>query len=186
MNTSRNRASRVSALLELALVGTFLAIPLTLGTMTVGMTLARTLRVYHLNRSAGHMFARGVDFSQPAGRALLVRMASGLNITDTGGTGAIVLSEIDCTSTGQAVCTRRLVIGKAGLRSSAFANPTKIDSNGNVDYTHDTAAVATKFLTLMTMSPGDVAYVVETYVSSADYDWAGFLPGNGTYTYGVF
>ena len=186
MNISKKRTVRGSALLELALVGTFIAIPLTLGTMTVGMTLARTLRVYHVNRSAGHMFARGVDFSQPTGRALLVRMANGLNITDSGGTGVIMLSEIDCTNTGQAVCSRRLVIGNAGVRGSAFASPTHIDSSGIVDYTHDPSATATAFLKLMTMSPGDVAYVVETYVSSADYDWAGFLTGNGTYTYGVF
>jgi len=167
-------------------VGTFIAIPLVLGTMTVGMTLARTLLVYHLNRSAGHMFARGVDFSQPANRALLVRMANGLNITDSGGTGVIILSEIDVTDTGQAVCSRRLMIGNAGLRPSNFANPTLIDSSGNVDYTHDSGANANTFLALMPMAAGEIAYVVETYVSSADYDWAGFLTGNATYTYGVF
>lgn len=113
-------------------------------------------------------------------------MASGMNITDSGGSGVIMFSEIDYTNAGQAVCSRRLVIGNAGLRTSSFANPRVIDSSGNVDYTHDSGAAANAFLAVMPMSPGDVAYVVEAYVSSADYDWAGFLTGNGTYTYGVF
>src|ERR1700733_3686296 len=94
------RKQRGSTLLEFILAGMFFLVPLILGAMTVGMTLGRSIRVADLNRAAGHMFARGVDFSQASNRALLLRMAIGLGMTDTGGQGVIMLSEIQCTSTG--------------------------------------------------------------------------------------
>ena len=186
MKALRREKNRGSFLLEFALVAAFVLIPLVLGTMTVGMTLARTIHVYQLNRDTGHMFARGVDFSQSQSRALVVRMAEGLNITDSGGNGVIILSLIQSTGTGQAVCTRRLVIGNAGLRSSSFASPALIDAYGNVNYVGDPGASANSFLNVMAMAAGETAYVAESYFSSSDYDWTGFLTGNGTYTRAVF
>lgn len=175
-----------SFLLEFALAAAFVMIPLILGAATVGTTLVRTLHVYQFNRDMGHMLARGVDFSQAQNRALAVRMANGLDIADSGGAGVVILSTIQCVSAGQAICIRRLVVGNPALRTSAFSNPTHVDSAGNVDVSHDPAAGANPFLSVMTMSPGEVAYVSESYFSSSDYDWAGFLSGNGTYTRAVF
>jgi hypothetical protein len=182
---SRN-GKRGSILLEFALSAGFVLIPLGLGTTTVGMTLARTLRVYHLNRDAGHMFARGVDFTLPGSRQLLLRLANGLNITDSGGNGVIILSQIACSSGGQLVCTRRIVIGNAGLRTSAYANPSLIDGDGNVDFANDPDAAAETFRSVMAMTPGESAYVVETYFSATEFDWIGFLSGTGIRTMGVF
>jgi Flp pilus assembly protein TadG len=186
MNKMQRKSNRGAFLLEFALVSTFILIPLILGTMTVGMTLVRTIHVYQLNRDAGHMFARGVDFSQAQNRALLIQMSAGLNITDSGGNGVIILSLIQAVNAGQAVCTRQLVIGNAGLRPSSFTNPTLVDSSGNVTIAGDPGAVANSFLNVMAMAPGDTAYVAESYFSSSDYDWTGFLTGNGTYTRAVF
>jgi hypothetical protein len=186
MHALHKRSTRGAFLLEFALVSAFIMVPLTLGTMTVGMTLARTIHVYQLNRDAGHMFARGVDFSQAQNRALLVRMSNGLNITDSGGNGVIILSVIQSIGGGQAVCTRRLVIGNAGLRASSFASPSQVDSDGNVTFVGDPTAGANSFLNVMPMATGETAYVAESYFSSSDYDWTGFLTGNGTYTRAVF
>jgi len=186
MKRSRRQNTNGAFLLEFALASVFVFIPLILGTMTVGVTLARTIHVYHLNRDMGHMFARGVDFSQAQNRALAVRMSNGLNITDSGGNGVVILSMIQCIGAGQAVCARRLVIGNAALRSSSFASPTQIDANGNVNFAADPGAQANSFLSVMAMSPGETAYLSESYFSSSDYDWTGFLTGNGTYTRAVF
>jgi hypothetical protein len=185
MNLRRNNR-RGSFLLEFALAAAFVMIPLVLGAATIGTTLVRTLHVYQFNRDMGHMLARGVDFSQAQNRALLVRMANGLDISDVGGSGVVILSTIQCVSAGQAYCIRRVVVGNAALRTSAFSSPTLIDSAGNVDIVRDPHAGANPFLAVMTMSPGETAYVSESYFGSADYDWTGFLTGNGTYTRAVF
>jgi hypothetical protein len=167
------------------LAGFFVLIPMAIGLATVGMTMVRSIRVFHLSRDAGRMFARDIDFSQTANRALLLKLANGLTITDTGGKGVLILSLIQCTATNQAYCVRRFVVGNAALRASSFCTPTKIAADGTVDYTHDAASNASSFLTRLSMSTGDTAYVVETYFSSAEFDGADFL-GNGTYVLSVF
>jgi Flp pilus assembly protein TadG len=180
------KTRRGNTLVEFALVASFILVPLVLGTMSIGMTMARTIRIYQITRDVAHMFARGVDFSQSANQSLLLTMATGLNITATGGDGVIILSGIQCTGAGQAVCTRRLVIGNSGLRASNYASPTQIDSSGNVNYTQDRGANASSFLNVMPMSTGESTYVVETYYASSDYDLSGFWNGQGTYTMAVF
>ena len=177
---------RGNTLVEFGLVTAFILIPLTLGVMTIGMTLARTVRIYQLTRDAAHMFARGVDFASAGNRNLIVRMASGLNLTDSGGDGVIIFSQLEGDNNGQPVCTRRLVIGNAGLRASKYASPTQIDGQGNVDYAHDQAAKAPSFTGIMALSPGEDTYVVETYFNSPGYDWSGFWSGHGTYSMAVF
>jgi hypothetical protein len=182
----RTERRRGTTLVEFALVSSFILIPLVLGTASIGMTMARTIRIYQLTRDAAHMFSRGVDFSQTGNQALLLTMATGLNITSTGGEGVIIFSGIQCTGAGQAVVTKRLVVGNSGLRASNYANPTQIDSSGNVNYTQDPGANASSFLSVMPMSTGESTYLVETYYSSSDFDLAGFWTGNGTYTMAVF
>lgn len=186
MKNYAQNGRRGSTLLEFVLVGIFIFVPLTLGTASVGMTLARSILVCELNRNAGRMLAQGTDFSQAAGRALLLRLAKGLNITDTGGDGVVILSVIQSTGAGQAVCTRRYVIGNAALRSSSYVNPQRIDTSGAVDYLNDPAANANAVLSLLPMSAGETCFLVETYYRSSDFDWAGFWTGKGTYMTAVF
>jgi hypothetical protein len=176
-----------STLLEFVLAGSFIFLPLLTGTVTVGMSMLRSLQVAALNRSAGHMFASGMDFSQSANRNLLLSIAGDLNISDAGGSGVVILSEIDGTGTNQAVCTRQYVIGNAALRASSFATPAGIDSGGNVINVNEASANTAGFTpAVMPMSQGDVAYVAETYFSTSDYDWTGFLTGTGIYTRAIF
>jgi hypothetical protein len=186
MNLLSKRNKRGAFLLEFGLVTGFVLVPLLLGVSSAGMTMVRTTHVYQLNRDMAHMFANGVDFTVAQNQALAVQAASGLDITVSGGNGVIILSQIECTGAGQAVCIRRQTIGNTALRSSSFANPTQIDSDGNVSYTTDPNATANSFLNVMNMSVGQIAYVSEMYYSSSDYNITGFLTGNGTYTYAVF
>jgi hypothetical protein len=192
MNIFRRKTThrwRGSSTLEFALAGSFIFLPLLAGTATVGVAMLRSMEVAGLNRDAGHMFATGVDFSQSVNRNLLLKVAGNLNITDTGGKGVVILSEIDGTGNNQAVCSLRLVIGNAALRQSSYVNPSSgvLDSAGNVTNLNDaSASVAPAFLAMMPMTQGQVAYVVETYFSTSDYDWPGFLTGTGIYMKAVF
>ena len=186
---AQSRGRRGSAILEFVLAGSFIFLPLLAGAATVGMSLVRSMQVAALNRNAAHMFAMGVDFSQQANRNLLLKVAGSLNITDSGGTGLVILSEIDGTGNNQAVCSRRLVIGNAALRNSSYVSPASnvLDSGGNVTNVNDgSAQVSAAFTAIMPMTQGQVAYVAETYFSTSDYDWPGFLTHTGIYTKAIF
>ena len=183
----RGKGRRGSTLVECVLAGSFVFVPLLVGTVTVGMSLLRSIQVAALNRDAGHLFATGMDFSQSANRQLLLKIAGTLNITDSGGQGVVILSEIDGTGTNQAVCSRRYVIGNPALRASSFASPNSVNSSGTVTNLNDASSKTSGFApAVMPMAQGDVAYVAETYFSTSQYDWAALLTGTGVYTKAVF
>ena len=179
-----------SAILEFVLAGTFVLLPLIFGTATVGLALLENLHVVQLNRDAGNLFARGTDFSVPANRSVLLQLANGLNISDSGGDGVIVLSVIQCTAAGQAVCSRRLVIGNPSLATSGggsrFVNPKKfVGTDGTVN-TADPSADADSFLAVFNMNPGETVYIAETYFRTNSYDLPGLLTNTGIYTKSFF
>jgi hypothetical protein len=178
---------RGSVLVEFGLAGTFIFLPLLTGTVTIGMSMLQSIQVAALNRDAGEMFAKGVDFTQTQNIDLLLKIAGSLNITAAGGNGVVVLSEIDGTGTNTAVCSRRIVVGNAALRGSSYVNPTGIDAGGNVTNVNEPSANADSFTpAVIPMSRGQVAYVAETYFSTSQYDWTGFLTGTGIYNVAVF
>ena len=181
----RQRRQRGSSILEFALAGTFLLLPLVLGTATVGLSILEYIHVVELNRDAAHMFARGVDFSKAANRTLLLELANGLNISDSRGNGVVILSEIEAIGGGQAVCSKRLVIGNAALRASNFSTPAKFTDSqaGAVDIT-DPSANANSFLNVLAMSAGDKAYVAETYFQG--FSWLSLVSSSGMYTRSIF
>ena len=182
----RARDRRGAAAVEFGLVAVFFLLPLTLGAAAFGMNLVRGIQVTQFNRDACQMFSRGVDFSVLQNRAMLLQLAGNLNIANTGGNGELILSTIQCLSPGQAVCTRRIVIGQAGLRSSSFSSPSSIDASGNVDFANDPAAAANSFLSVLPMNPGEVAYVAESYFPSPDFDLKGFRTNTGVYVRAIF
>ncbi len=175
---------RGSTLIEFVLAGSFIFMPLLVGTVSIGMSMIRSIQVTALNRDVGHLFASGVDFSQAANQNLLVKIAGDLNITPAGGDGVVILSEIVATGANQAVIAQRLVVGNASLRASSYGTPDMIDAGGNV--TPDASATATNFTpAVMPMVQGQVAYVAETYFSTSDVSLAGLLP-HGIYVWAVF
>jgi hypothetical protein len=188
-NEMEKPSRRGSSLLEFVLAASFVFLPLLAGTATVGMSMVRSIEVVALNRDAGHMFAEGVDFSQQGNRNILLKIAGNLGITDSGGNGVIILSEIDGTGLNTAVCARQFVVGNAALRASSFVNPNPslIDASGAVTNLNDPSVNAAAFTaSVMPMNAGDVAYLAETYVSTAGYDWTGFLTGTGIYSKSIF
>ena len=188
-NVTEKASRRGSTLLEFVLAASFVFLPLLAGTASVGMSMVRSIEVVSLNRDAGHMFAEGIDFSQQANRNILLKIAGNLGITDSGGNGVIVLSEIDGTGTNTAVCARQFIIGNAALRPSSYVNPSSsvVDSSGGVTNLNDPSVNAAGFTpSVMPMNSGDVGYLAETYVSTSGYDWTGFLTGTGVYSKSIF
>jgi len=187
----RRRGECGVELVEFALVMALL-MPLLLGSVGAGLNLIRSIQVVQVCRDAGHMFSRGVDFSDPANKALIERLAQGLDIRVEGGTGVVILSTVlmvgpdqcaaggipagSCTNLNQPVIVKRVVIGNSAARASAFGTPppSLLDASGNVsNYLTNTGARATGFHAVLPLQPGDTAYVAEVYVPSADYSFLG-------------
>lgn len=200
---NRPHGRRGSELIEFALIVTFL-LPILFGTFVVGLNLGRSIQVTQVSRDAGHMYARSVDFSDPANQEIIVRLAQGLDITATGGSGVVVLSTVmfigqaqcdaaglgggACTNLNQPVFIHRIVIGKVSARPSAFGTPAAglIDSTGKVsDYLTDGSARTTGFSAVLPLQPGEVAYVAEVYVPSSNYGMPGY-ESTGVYSRTVF
>jgi hypothetical protein len=137
-------------------------VPLLLGTIGVGLNLILDLQTIELARDAGHMYARGADFSQPGYRTILASIGSSVGLSTTAGSGSAVaiLSQVlyvdagictadgkvdshgnplGCTNYQKWVFTQRIVVGKSSLQSSIFGSPVvtgstpvTIDSSGNI------------------------------------------------------
>lgn len=89
-NRKRQRGNQV---IEFALCSVLL-VPLFLGTVVLGMRLGRSIQVTQVARDTAHMYARFVDFSKAGNQDLVVRIASGLKMTRTGGNGVVILSQV--------------------------------------------------------------------------------------------
>ena len=141
-----NRAGlRGGATVEFALV-LLVLVPLLLGTGVVGVNMIRTLQTVQLARDAGHMYARGVDFSQPGNETILLQLGQSVGLA-AGNTGSAVvtlssLTYVDkaacasagdvnasgnptaaCTNFGDWVFTQFMVIGNAALRREGIGSP---------------------------------------------------------------
>jgi hypothetical protein len=188
----RRRRRCGSAIVEFVLAAALIYTPLILGTMVIGMNLIRAIQVTQLNRDAGHMFARGVDFSLASNRAILQQIAGGLDLT-ANGKCVVILSQIQkvtcssCANNNMAVFTRQIVLGNASLRSSQYGTPPTI-SGGIVDnYQNNTAARTSNFdPAVMALQPGDIAYVAETFYRSSELDVPGFMTSTGVSARGIF
>ena len=137
-----------------------------IGSVGVGMSLNRSIQANQVTRSAGHMYARGLNFSQTGQQTMLVRMATGLNLQLTGGDGVVYLTRAvkdgdqQCLDGGVAIasCTnsgpdrdygahrlRQHVASGQFVRSPAS---TFFNSNGDaaeVDYLKKSALVLPSF-----------------------------------------
>ena len=158
-----------ASVIEFAFI-TLTLVPLLIGIGVIGVNLVRTLQTEQLARDAGHMFARGVDFSATGNQQILANIGSSLNLSATAGSGnsVVILSALTyvdkaacgiggavdsngnpsgCTNLGKWVFTRRLTIGNSAIRSSAIGTPSgvTISSAGYIsasDYCKKSGAVA--------------------------------------------
>jgi hypothetical protein len=172
---------RGGALVEAALVSSFLYVPLLLGLVVVGLGTINRLQLDQLVRDVGIMHARGVDFSTPIGRDLFVKLTKG-SLFVAGGdppayNGTVIIStvryvsETDCNSCSNVntpVVTYRTVLGDPGLYNSRFASPGTIAGDGRVtNWRNDASARAPGILGFISgMQPGDEAFVAEGYMKT--------------------
>jgi hypothetical protein len=122
-------------------------VPLLLGTGAAGINMILTLQTIQLARDAGHMYARGLDFSQTGNKTVLANLGQNLGLSSTSGSGSavVILSALtyvdaatcgaagyadahgnptgDCTNYGKWVFIQRLTIGKSSVRSGNIGSP---------------------------------------------------------------
>jgi len=197
------RGERGSAAIEFAIVSIVL-FPLMLGVVSLGVNLGHTTQTIQICRDAGHMYAKGVDFSQPNNQQVIVNIAQPMGMTSaTAGAGVVILSEImqvyqdECTAAGfsgacpnlgQNVVINRLVIGNSAY-TSHYATPSSslMDSQGNIGtgssstpgYMTDSSVVVSNLGT--TLSEGQIVYLSEAYFSTPDISYLGGPASGGVY-----
>ncbi len=203
MRRNRKKSEGGNAILESTLCFIFL-VPLLIGSVGIGMSLNRSIQANQVTRSAGHMYARGLNFALTGNQQLLVRMATGLNLQLTGGDGVVYLTRavkigdqqcLDggvtialCGNRGQTVITSRVRFGNTSLRTSSYGNPSSAFFNASgdaaaVDYLKQSALVIPNFSTTLTLGDGESAYVAESFFASAG---TGFGMSGGAYNRSIF
>jgi hypothetical protein len=148
----RGRGWRGSGCIEFACI-TMVLMPLLLGTGAAGINMILTLQTIQLARDAGHMYARGLDFSQPGNQTILANVGSTLGLSTTAGSGSavVILSQLTyvdnatctaagavdkngnpsgCTNLGKWVFMQRLEIGNPGIRTSNIGSPVTSGKTG--------------------------------------------------------
>jgi len=198
---------RGNSVIEFAFASLIL-LPLLLGGLSVGFNLVRATQVAQFTRDAGHLYAYGIDFTQPPGQQLLLKLSTGLNFALTGETGEVIFSSIlmvgtgDCTAGGlqantgacpnlnRAVYTRWYKLGDRTLYTSTFGAPSTADTTTGIinstSYLRDTSARATNVSSLVSLASSQSINLTKVYFSSSDYDLTGFLTGNGVYARSIF
>lgn len=148
MEIRRNRKESGSTLVEFGIMAPSLIL-LFFGTTGLGIMMGRYSQAVQVARDVAHMYSDGVDFSVTANQNIVTQqLASGTGITNTGGNGVIILSQIrsiyavdctaaavsPCTNQGLPVFTQRMTFGNTALRTSSFGTPSSsiLDAQGNI------------------------------------------------------
>ena len=194
----RTRKRRGNAIVELGLLAMPMAM-LLMGTVVIGLNLGRSIQAAQVNRDAGSMFVRGVDFSATFNRNILIRLGQGLGLANTGGRGIVYFSKVTwipqsrCQALSLSPCNenkhvivQRVVIGDPSLRTSTLGTPSSVmDSKGLLsDYMTNTSAIA--YFPWMQLAENEFAFVAETYFDSPDFDMPGFHENSGVYNISVY
>ena len=152
----KRRNERGVAYIELG-VAMGVLLPLTLGVISIGLNMHMQMQTVQLARDAGHMFARGIDFTLVGNQQVLVAIGGSLGLSTTAGSGTAVVmlstvryvdtaacklaGKVDvngnpsgCTNYQKWVFAQRLVIGNSTVHSSDLGTPPSniITSNGTI------------------------------------------------------
>jgi len=148
---------RGGSAVEFALFSVVL-VPLLIGTVGIGTLLMWTQESIQITRDAGHMYARGVDFSMEGNQAMLAKIGTDLGMATSGGKGVAILSTLTyigryqckalgladsstppnptaaCTNYGHWVFSHRVKIGNTALPNSKFGSPDSSLVNAETGY----------------------------------------------------
>ena len=202
----RRRSHNGNSVLELALVAPFLVL-LLFGVFSVGMSLSKSVQVSIVARDAGAMFMRSIDFSQPVNQALVVRIASGLGMTATGGNGVELLTQVmvvsaaeceaagltsdTCPNLGHTVVIKRQSIGNTSLYSSVFGTPGSsiVAPDGSItaaNYLTNLTCRTANFTSLISLTGGEFAYISEAYFITPELDMPGYRTSSAIYQRSIY
>ena len=203
---SREKKQRGNAIVEFAIVSVFL-VPLLFGTFSIGMSLTKTVQASVVARDAGAMFMRFVDFTDTNNRNMLLRIANGMGMTNTGGNGVVVLTKImyigasecaliglttaNCPNYNRNVVVKRVTIGNTSVYTTPYGSPTAgiLQANGEIsasNYLNSASARADNFSSVMTLNPGEVAHISEAYFNTPEIDLPGYRGGTYVYQRNIF
>jgi hypothetical protein len=176
--TPQARATTV----RLYAVGAIFLVPLSIGVLLVNSSASQNDHANEISRDVASMYAQGIDFSKTENRNIVLRAAEGLGVHIDQGQGVLIISKIrvvhdsdcssgqqsTCSNKGYAVVTQRYVMGNAGLRSSSFGTPARIDTaTGNVrNWGSDISARAQDFTAHL--NPGEAIYAAECYLTAPE------------------
>jgi hypothetical protein len=202
----RRKREGGNAIVEFALVATFL-VSLLMGTFSIGMTLTRSVQAGIVSRDAGAMFMRYVDFTLTANKSILVRLANGMGMTEDGGSGVVIMTQLtkignaqcaegglapaSCPNNGQYVVVKRMVVGNPAVYTTTYGNPSPsiIRSDGTIsatNYLNDASARASAFASVMTLNDGEFAYVSEAYFKTPEITLPGYSDDTYVYQRNIF
>ena len=183
----RRRTQGGNNIVEFALVLPILVF-LSFGAITSGLLLERYLNVINLVRNAGNMYSRNVKFEFVANRGLLVRAATDLNMTTTGGQGVIFLSRVVVAQFGPnqdlPVIDRRFVIGNPSIASSRIGTPAAVDpvtgvvTDPEIDFTAKVVPGAATTFQNMINAGADRVFIAEVAHTPADLVLLGLFDGS--------
>lgn len=148
-------------MLEFALAGSFIFLPLLAGVSTIGFQIVLAQQVASLTHTAGRIMATG---NIPTTVQL---SGSGLDLS-SGGNGEVIVSTIQNVDGSTVSCTQQTILGNSSLPAG------KIAPGGVVDSTF-----ATKMQSAALANQGQVIYVAEVYYQTPTLIWSGLLPGTG-------
>jgi hypothetical protein len=215
MNRTRRRKQAGATIIEFTLSLMFL-MPLLLGTMVFGFRLVEAQQINQITRDLAHMYSRGVAFNTTAGTSeaaslsnqfglttngssviifstLTLMTAAGCN-TGTGGNTGL------CTNLNKPVFTSQVAIGNSTANRSVFGTPTSTGSltattgvSNNYSATVTAAnqassswAAAPNFANLVTLTSGQVVYMVEMINNTPALNVAGITGLPQVYSRAIF
>jgi len=213
MRISAVRRQSGATVLEFTLSLTVL-IPLLLGTYVFGFRLVRNQQTDQITRDLAHMYSRGVDFTQSGAATEASDLANQFGLTSTGNSVAIfstitletstachaATGSNNCTNLNKPVFTQQVAIGNASANGSAYGTPT---SNGSLpatsgvsnDYSTtvsataqatNTWAVAYNFGSVLTLTSGEITYMVEMFNNTPDLSIPGLTGSPQVYSRAIF
>jgi Flp pilus assembly protein TadG len=189
MRRSARRKQSGATIIEFTLSLMFL-VPLLLGTLVFGFRLVEAQQINQITRDLAHMYSRGVTFNQATGGSTeAASLADQFGLTSTGNS-VIIFSTITlmtaagcnagtgsntCNNLNQPVFESQVAIGNITGNSSVFGTPTStgvLPATSGVSNNYSTTptaaqmatntwAVANHFSNLVTLTSGQVVYVVE-------------------------
>ena len=213
MRRSTRRKESGATIIEFTLSLTFM-VPLLIGTFVFGFRLVQAQQIDQITRDLAHMYSRGVDFTTSGGASEAESLANQFGLTSTG-QAALIFSTITletsagceaadsaatCTNLNKPVFTQQVGIGNVTSNASAFGTPTSsaslpATSGVSNDYNtspsttaqaNSTWAVANGFSNVLTLTSGQIVYVVEMYDNTPALSVAGITGKALVYSRAIF